>query len=706
MTANSLYQLLPRRTRNGDLQPKAHFRGDIQGLRAVAVAAVILDHGKIPGFGGGFTGVDVFFVISGFLITNLLLNDVAKFAKIRFSTFYARRAARILPAATLVIVVTAITSVAILGVLQARSVMDDSLWAVFFAANVHFSSVGTNYFAASHATSPLLHYWSLAVEEQFYLVWPALLGLVVFFSRKKGNGHVPRVQIATVLGLIFASSLFLSVVQTNSNKTAAYFSTFDRAWELALGALLAVSLPLITKIPSALRASLSWAGIAGIITATLLFSASTAIPGWRDLLPVLASGAVLLGGVGTPGGGAHLLLSLRPFRFVGDISYSLYLWHFPVLVLGKAYFGASDTLGVRLALIIGTLLLATLSYYRFENPLRHARILLHRAWHGLLLWPVATGLVLIVVLIATPTVPFAAATGPAAKVPVALAVATAVTAAENNAPVPPRTSPSLLNAPSDSENIGGCSGYLKLRNKICEFGDPSGTKTIVVFGSSHATMWVPAIARAAKAEHWKFFPVVKEACGFDFYTAIAPGVGPKSQCPQWYTWAKTVIARLHPNVIVVGSYTKTNDWFQGEETTVAQLKPLTNRLVLLSDTPWIPSPANCLLGSGATQRNCLWHESAKRVRAQQLTNEVATQEQVNYVNVTPWFCDDQLCPSLINGIVPYKDGAHVTPQYSFYLGTAMQQALNLKGTKVVQPTSVSLPPTTNTTTTSTTTTLP
>ncbi|HVB52448.1 MAG TPA: acyltransferase family protein [Acidimicrobiales bacterium] len=700
---NSRRPFLARRTRSSDLQPKAHFRGDIQGLRAVAVGAVILDHGKIPGFGGGFTGVDVFFVISGFLITNLLLNDVAKFAKIRFSTFYARRAARILPAATLVIVVTAIAAVAILGVLQARSVMDDSLWAVFFAANIHFSSVGTNYFAASHATSPLLHYWSLAVEEQFYLVWPALLGLVVLFSRKKGHGHVPRVQIATVLGLIFAGSLYLSVVQTNNNKTAAYFSTFDRAWELALGALLAVSLPFITKIPSALRASLSWAGIAGIITATLLFSASTAIPGWRDLLPVLASGAVLLGGVGTPDGGAHLLLSLRPFRFIGDISYSLYLWHFPVLILGKAYFGASDTLWVRLALIAGTFALATLSYYRFENPLRHARVLLHRAWHGLLLWPVATGLVLIVVLIVTPTVPFAASVGPAAKVPVAVAVAQAVTAAENRAPVPPLTSPSLLSAPSDSENIGDCSGFNKLRNKICEFGDPSGTKTIVVFGNSHTTMWVPAIARAAKAEHWKFFPVVKESCGYDFYTALARGVSPNSQCPQWYAWAKNVIAHLHPNVIVIGSYTKTSDWFQGEKTTIAQLKPLTKRLVLLSDTPWIPSPAGCLLRSGVTQKNCLWHESPKRVRAQRLTREVALQEQVNYVDVTPWFCDDKLCPSLINGIVPYKDGAHVTPQYSRYLGNAMQKALNLKGTKVIQPTLVPLPATATTTTSTTTT---
>jgi peptidoglycan/LPS O-acetylase OafA/YrhL len=675
-----------------------------------------LDHAKIPGIEGGFTGVDVFFVISGFLITSLLLGDVATYAKVRFQNFYARRAARILPAATIVIVATALASVAILGILQARSVMVDSGWAVFFAANIHFSNVGTNYFAASHATSPLLHYWSLAVEEQFYLVWPALLGLIVYLSRKIGRGTAVRVQIASVLVVVTGVSLFLSITQTVSNPTAAYFSTFDRAWELGVGALLAVSLPWLEKIPDTVRASLSWIGIGGIVAAALLYNSQSAFPGWRALLPVLASGAVLLGGVGAPARGAHLLLSRQPFRFVGDISYSLYLWHFPVLILGHAQFGKSDTIGVRVALIAGTVLLATLSYYKLENPLRHAKLLLQRAWHGLLLWPIAIGLVLFVTLVATPTSPFAAAAGPASQVSVSVAVADAVASAQANLPVPSATTPSLLDAPTDDENIGQCSGYHKYANKICEYGDNEGKKTVVVFGNSHATMWVPAIAGAAKAAHWKFFPVVKEACGFEYYTDIVPGLGPANQCPSWFKWAKSVIKRLHPNVIVIGSYTKTPLWIRGEETTIAQLKPLTKRLILLSDTPWIPSPAGCLLKPGVTQENCLWKEAASRVTAQTETASVASKEKVNYINVTKWFCDDSLCPSVIDGIIPYKDGSHVTPEYSKFLAKAMANALNLGGNNVVQPTSTpipSSPPTTTSTsstttssTTSTTTTIP
>ncbi len=494
-------------------------------------------------------------------------------------------------------------------------------------------------------------------------------------------------------------------MQTSSDPKAAYFSTVDRAWELAAGALLAVGLPQLRKIPSKVRAVLSWTGIAGIIVATLLYTSTTAMPGWRALLPVLASGAVLVGGVGRPIGGAHLLLSRQPFRFIGDISYSLYLWHFPILILGRAQFGRHDTLWVRVALIAFTFLLSSLSYYKLENPLRHAKILLQRAWHGLLLWPVAVGLVLVTVFVATPSVPFAAATGPVTVIPVANAVANAVADGLANTPIPSATTPSLLAAPTDDENIGECRWYHRLANRVCEFGDRTGKKTVMVFGNSHATMWVPAIAAAAKASHWKFYPIVKEACGYDIYTAVAPGVSLTNQCPEWFAWAKTVIARLHPNVIVIGSYTKTADWIAGEKATIDQLKPLTQRLVLLSDTPWIPSPAGCLLKPGNAQGNCLWHESTARINAQTNTAAVASEEGVDYIDVTPWFCDEGLCPSIIDDIIPYKDGSHVTPEYATFLGNAMTRALNLRGGAVVQPGSVSLPtsPPTTTSTSSTTT---
>ncbi len=682
---NPLVAAAQRLLHGSKSEPKSTQRADIQGLRALAVGAVILDHAAIPGFTGGFTGVDVFFVISGFLITGLLLGDLAKHARIRFMNFYARRAARILPAASVVIAATAVASAMILGVLGARSVMGDSLWAVFFAANIHFASVGTNYFAAtSSTTSPLEHYWSLAVEEQFYLVWPALLALLALVFRTH-RGHVPRVPIAAVLGLIVAGSLWLSVVSTASNPTSAYFSTLDRVWELGLGALLAVALPLLAKIPAALRAVASWTGLAAIIAAALVYNSSTAIPGWKALLPVLGSAFVLVGGIGAPRAGVHRILSIRPLRFVGDISYSLYLWHFPILILGAAYLGARDTLPVRIALIGAAVVLSTVSYYGLENPLRHAAILLKRAWHGLVLWPLATGMVALVTFAAQPTTSFAAATAPVAHVTVHTAIEKAIAAAQSNDPVPHRTTPSLLVAPTDEENLGSCSAYLHLTSRICQYGDPNGKNTLVVFGNSHSVMWVPALAGAAKAAHWKFYPVVKEACGYDAYSDVTPGLSPNNQCTQWYDWAKVQIARLHPDVIVIGSYTQTPDWYKGEVAVVHDLKALAPRVVLFGDTPKIPEPAGCLLKPGATQGSCLWPLTAARVQLTDQAHAIATAAHIQFLDVTPWFCANALCPSLINDVVPYKDGAHVTPQYSAYLVPAMITALGLSRGTVLQP---------------------
>ena len=661
------------------------FRQDIQGLRAIAVGTVVLDHAHIPGFSGGFIGVDVFFVISGFLITGLLLGDIAQHARVRFLNFYSRRAQRILPAATVVILATCIASIALLGIIQARSVLVDGVWAVFFGANIHFASVGTNYFAASAATSPLQHYWSLAVEEQFYLVWPALLGIVALVFRRKGVvGYVPRVPIALTLVAVGGLSLYMSIVQTASNPTVAYFSTFDRTWELAVGALLAVALPWLARIPSSLRCGLSWTGLAAIVTAALYFTASTPIPGYDSLLPVLGCGALLAGGVGLPRYGAHRLLSIRPLRFLGDISYSLYLWHWPILIIGAAYLGARDTLSVRLVLIDASVVLAAWSYYGLENPLRHIKLLSQRSWRGLLLWPVATGLVVSIAAFGAPSVPFAAAAGAANTTMSPLnAVRAAVVAGEDGDAVPSLTDPGLLTASTDHVDLGSCSQYPVFTRRVCNLGDPDGTKTIVVFGNSHSVMWVPGLIVLAKQEHLKLYPVVKEACAYEAYPDLHREWNIANGCTTFYDWAKVQIKKLHPDLIVIGTFSKTPDWVAGETSVIATLKRLTPRLILLGDTPYTKSPAQCLLKSGATQGSCLSSESVLSTEVQAQVKAIASSTRVQYLDMTNLFCEDQRCPAVINGLIPTWDGKHLTPQYSTFLAPALESALNVLGTKVM-----------------------
>jgi peptidoglycan/LPS O-acetylase OafA/YrhL len=672
-------------TRGKPATTPSKFRQDIQGLRALAVGIVVLDHAHIPWIKGGFIGVDVFFVISGFLITGLLLGDIAKHARVRFLSFYSRRAQRILPAATVVILVTCIASIALLGIIQARSVLVDGVWAVFFGANIHFASVGTNYFAASASTSPLQHYWSLAVEEQFYLVWPAVLGIVALVFRRKGVvGHVPRLPIALTLVVVGALSLYLSIVQTASNPTAAYFSTIDRTWELAVGALLAVALPWLGKIPSALRCALSWSGLAAIITAAFIFTTATAIPGYNALLPVLGCGALLVGGIGLPRYGAHSLLSIRPLRFLGDISYSLYLWHWPILIIAAAYGGARDTLSVRMVLVVVSGLVATLSYYGLENPLRHVRLLSQRAWRGLVLWPIATGLVISIAVFGAPSVPFAAAAGATnATMSPLNAVRAAVVAGQAADAVPALTDPGLLTASTDHVNLGSCSQYPVFTGKVCNLGDPNGTKTIVVFGNSHSVMWVPGLIVLAKEEHLKLYPIVKEACAYEAFPDLNHEWNIANECTTFYDWAKVQIKKLHPDVIIIGTFSKTPHWVAGETSVINTLKPLTPRLILLGDTPYTKAPAQCLLQSGATQGTCLSSEAVLGTKVQAKVQAIASSTRVQSLDMTNLFCDDALCPAVINGLIPTWDGKHLTPQYSTFLAPALESALNVLGTKVM-----------------------
>jgi len=249
-------------------------RDDIQGLRAIAVLVVALHHAGVRVLPGGYVGVDVFFVLSGFLITQLLLSRAIRVGYVSFADFYARRARRILPAAVLTLVVTIGASYFMLNVIRTDQVVVDSIWAAFFLANVHFAEQGTNYFAGWQPASPVQHYWTLSVEEQFYLVWPALVALVLFASlrrRRSGprgvtTGQIRRLFAATLV--IALASLAWSVYSTPRSPTDAYFSTVARAWELALGALLALGLLAFSggrfAAPGAFRVAAGWIGLAMI----------------------------------------------------------------------------------------------------------------------------------------------------------------------------------------------------------------------------------------------------------------------------------------------------------------------------------------------------------------------------------------------------------------------------------------------------------
>ncbi|HEX4431750.1 MAG TPA: acyltransferase, partial [Frankiaceae bacterium] len=351
---------------------RAGFRPDVQGLRAIAVLAVVAYHARFPGMHGGFVGVDVFFVISGFLITGLLVADVERTGKVSFREFYARRARRILPAAILALLVTLFVSYLVLPPLQIPGAARDAVAAAVFVANFRFAAQSTDYLGAHAAPTPFQHYWSLSVEEQFYLVWPALLHVAAVLGRRRA-----RAVMTGLMAVIAAGSLAACVLLTHSSEPTAFYLLPSRAWELAFGGLLALAGSPLVRLPRPAAALLGWAGLAAIVWSVFSYGGATAFPGWAATVPVLGAAALIASGTRSGGAARHGptgLLGTKPLQSLGRVSYSWYLWHWPALVLGAVLLG--DGVATRIAMVALSLGLAYLTQRLVEDPVRRARGLL------------------------------------------------------------------------------------------------------------------------------------------------------------------------------------------------------------------------------------------------------------------------------------------------------------------------------------------
>lgn len=349
---------------------RANHRLDVQGLRAVAVLGVFA-HFLTGWPRGGFVGIDIFFVIAGFFVTESLLRTAADTGSPSLRAFYAGRLRRIVPAATVVLVLTlAAAALATPERLSATAV--DALFAFFFVANWHFAGAGVDAAAAADSASPLLHYWPLAVEEQFFIVWPVLiLGITAIAVRKAWSEQRWRARLAVAVGVVVVASLAWAAVQTASAPSWAYFDTFARVWELGVGALLALAVGTLSRIPDPIRPILSWTGLTLIGAAFVLVDGGSGFPVPWALLPVAGAALVIAAGVGREPELQGFLRN-RVSTYLGDISFALYLVHWPVIVLLAAvmqhsvfYYASVVTLAFGLALAV---------HHFVENPARDASL--------------------------------------------------------------------------------------------------------------------------------------------------------------------------------------------------------------------------------------------------------------------------------------------------------------------------------------------
>ncbi len=671
------------------------FRPDVEGLRAVAVLLVVFFHSGVSALSGGYVGVDVFFVISGFVITGVLLRERATSGRTSVLAFYGRRCRRIIPAATLVIIVTVFLSYIFLGSVGGDRTATDGRWAAIFLANFHFLSIGTSYLGSQQPPSPLQNYWSLAVEEQFYVVYPTLFLMLAGIR----VGLSLRVRLAIGLVIIFCGSLAFSIIDTSSHPTGAYFSPFTRAWELALGALVAVGTPLLLKVPSRVAAATTWLGLGAILAAALSFTAKTAYPGSLVTIPVVGAALVIAGGVRAPRFGAEALLHLWPFRTLGKLSYSLYLWHWPILIVAAEHGGSvSPTFPGSLGWVVVALAASVATYVLIENPIRHSKFLFRVRWSsvslGAALIAVTLGLVTLQSDLAfgsgmnidngnAPTASSATVGGRTASLKDVLQLVGAsdhITAVPENL-VPP-VSEAVLQPLS---NLGDppLSCYSDASRDLvrgCTFGDRSGSLTMVLYGDSHAGMWFPDLDEIATRAHWRLVVLLGHSCALSWFPEPSPGpLGDGAYCNRLHRFAVQEIKRINPDLLIVAQAIEPpvspEQW---RRALTQQLRAMsTPKMVelVIGQEPYMAGPV-CLAQHVNDVQACSVPPIDAHTPYIDAERQAAADVGARYIDVTSWFCA-QRCSAVIGKYDVYFNYEHVAIGYAHFLEGVMAEAIDL-----------------------------
>jgi peptidoglycan/LPS O-acetylase OafA/YrhL len=692
------------------------FRPDLEGLRGVAILLVLVFHAGFLAT-GGFIGVDVFFVLSGFLITGLLLRERERDGRIDLRRFYARRARRILPAAAVVILGTVAASAIVLGPVDVPAVAADAAAVALSVGNIRFALGATDYFAAT-APSPLLHYWSLGVEEQFYLIWPALIIVATAIGR-------PRIGAGVLIGLVFGASLAVAVALTDVSAPWAFYSLPSRAWQLALGGLVAATISLHARWPSLVLVPTGWLGLAAIVASAMLVDASTPYPGTAALVPTVGAAAVILSGPRRWSPGA--LLAIAPMRFLGRISYSLYLVHWPILVLPAASLAVETELPAetRAAVALAAVVLAFVLHKVVEEPFHRGRRVaalpasrtLALAGAGIAITALLSlavgayaerllsggvgGIGALPTAAPSPT-PSPVVTQPVASVlpsqgssPAPATAAPTPTALPTPGPIPtspvPLTAdirPALVDARADVERIqaDGCNLlYSGTEPPDCVYGPADSDVTIALVGDSHAAQWFPTLEVIANEQGWRLLPFTKVSCRFvDLPIMSRELVREYTECE---TWRERVVERLieeDPDIVVVASARGMAVMDPGDDDPTRQgeamarlLVRIPGRIAVLADTPqsMYDVPA-CISRNLADVTLCETPiEVAFNWRRLRLERAATEASGATLIDLTDWICPRQRCPVVMNGTLVYRDIHHMTATFAASLADPLLEAL-------------------------------
>ncbi len=607
----------------------------IQALRAFAAVLVVIYHAKITS--GGYIGVDIFYVISGYLITGLLLRELENTGTLALKAFYLRRIKRLLPTSFFVLAITAITAWWLYPSTMRADLGRDIAAAGIYISNYLFAFWQMDYQNLSAIPPVVIHYWSLAVEEQFYLFWP----FIIFALYKRGG----RATVGKAIALITTASFLFSLYQTSVAPIWAFYSLPTRAWELGVGALL-------LYIPARIKFSQNylWIALALFIYGTFQFRDNTPFPGTAALVPVIAT-AICIAAVHSWPRILNLIGNHRLVQWLGAISYPLYLWHWPLLVIPVVYLGRGLHIYERFFCVLATLLLADLTHRFIEEPLRHAKLSPKTILRG---GAIATTLSL--------TLSFAIYSSHSDLIK--LRDGTVFSLSE------------VMQKPIVYDD--GCHvNNGETTSPDCRYGVVGASKKIVLFGDSHAAQWMPTLEKMAREKNFELISLTKSACPGPAVVKVNTGEYKNSDCSAWRDYAYKRITSIQPVAVIVagmqhfdmpsGYPDRASWWREGQRKTLAALRGSSPHIIYLSDTPHpnrdIPS--------------CIAAGKIERCNGSERSTPIYT-SGYQQINPTPWLCT-RTCPGVIGSTVVYRDASHLTVAMARSLSVELEKALTRLG---------------------------
>jgi peptidoglycan/LPS O-acetylase OafA/YrhL len=660
------------------------FRSDIQGLRGIAVLFVVLYHAGMPGFSGGFVGVDVFFVISGFLITPILYDEVRRRGRIDVPAFLARRVRRLLPAMAAMLVVTGLAGLLIYSPFEHTGFANTLLSSALYASNLWFTHQRTDYLAGNVAESPLLHTWSLSVEEQFYLLWPFVVLAAAWIGRRTRIGLARAVLLA--IGAAGVVSFALSAWLTDAFQPFAFFMMPTRVWEFAAGGAAALLVARHSAFGGTRAASAAALAALVVLAATcVLLDETLPFPGFVAIVPVAATALLLAAGSDGIAGPAERLLGWPALQYVGTVSYSFYLWHWPLLVYAEEL-GLAESLAARIAWVGASFGLAVLSYHFVENPLRRSRSFGLRPARALV---VLAGFSLVAggTALAWRGAADRWQEAPGQRVLVARGV----------------TATSLRDADCIAD-------FDAVEPVACRFGEEGAATTLVLLGDSHAAQWFPPLRRMAEDRGWRLVTFVKSACpaldaSFHYYA-----VGRRyRECEEWRSHALDALAAMEPDLVIVTSSldydVEPARWREGTRALFDRLENSSGAVLHLRDNPRPGFDVPACLSRADWRRDwggvlalpaedCRFDRptGVHRARFGAERAEIARREAVHGLDLHPHICPGNICPVVAGGAPIYRDTNHLTEDFARSLAPVLETRILELLAPVSPPERIAAPP--------------